>query len=216
MSYPYKANNNYGLPPVSPPLPYDAQSAYGRAQPLMSTAPGMYAASGEQMNNSELMQWFLAVDADGSGSINVSELNAALTSAGVPFSMATTEKLLHMFDKDGNDAIRFNEFQALHQFIMSMKHGFRQRDPSGSGRLDGSVVRSALAENGVQISEQTFQALMRKFDRHRRGSLGFDDYVELSIFISKVRNVFSFYDRERTGQVTFTFDTFVGGSVSVL
>ncbi|CAJ1006657.1 putative EF-hand domain pair/EF hand [Leishmania naiffi] len=207
----------YGQPPVTTPLPYNAQYAYGGVQPPSSTSTGVYAPVADQMNNNqELMEWFRAVDTDGSGTISVPELSTALSSAGVPFSLATTEKLLHMYDKDGSGTISFNEFRELHQFIMSMKNGFRQRDSSGDGRLDGNEVRAALTASGYRISEPTFQALMRKFDRHRRGSLGFDDYVELSIFISKVRNVFAFYDRERTGQVTFTFDTFVGGSVSIL
>ncbi|KAK7196670.1 programmed cell death 6 protein-like protein [Novymonas esmeraldas] len=210
-------SSGYGQPPVATPLPYNAQYAYAGAQPPTPTVTGVYAPMADQMNsNPELLQWFRAVDKDGSGTISVPELNAALSSAGVPFSLATSEKLLHMYDKDRNGEISFNEFQELHQFIMTMKNGFRQRDASGDGRLDGNEVRAALTAGGYQLSEQTFQALMRKFDRQRRGSLGFDDYVELSIFISKVRNVYSFYDRDRTGQVTFNFDAFVGGSVSIL
>lgn len=210
------SSHAYGAPPMNTPLPYNAQYAYGQPQATPSSN-GVYAPVTDMMNgNPELVQWFRAVDADGSGSISVPELNAALSSAGVPFSLATTEKLLRMYDKDKNGEITFNEFQDLHQFIMSMKNGFRQRDTSGDGRLDGNEVRAALTASGYQLSEQTFQALMRKFDRQRRGSLGFDDYVELSIFVSKVRNVFSFYDRQRTGQVTFNFDTYVAGSVSIL
>ncbi|KAG5510036.1 hypothetical protein GH5_07886 [Leishmania sp. Ghana 2012 LV757] len=241
MAYPYNANPVYGQPlaqygtppaeynqlpavagahgqpPVTRPLPYNAQAAYGSAQPAVPTATGVYAPAADQVKSStELLEWFRKVDTDGSGAISVPELNAALSSAGVPFSLATTEKLLNMYDKSGSGEISFSEFRDLHQFIMSMRGGFRQRDSSGDGRLDANEVRAALRASGYQISEQTFQALMRKFDRHRRGSLGFDDYVELSIFISKVRNVFAFYDRQRTGQVTFTFDTFIGGSVSIL
>ncbi|GET86998.1 programmed cell death 6 protein-like protein [Leishmania tarentolae] len=206
----------HGPPPVTTPLPYNAQSAYGSVQPPLPTSSGVYAPSAQHTNNQELMDWFRAVDADGSGAISVPELNAALSSTGVPFSLATTEKLLRMYDKSHRGEIAFDEFKDLHQFILSMKEGFSKRDCSGDGRLDGNEVRAALVAGGYQLSEQTFQAVMRKFDRQGRGSLGFDDYVELSIFISKVRNVFAFYDRERTGQVTFTFDTFVGGGVSIL
>jgi peflin len=214
--YPNAPAATYGAPPVGTPLPYAPQYNYGQPQAAPSVS-GVYSPVTDMMNgNPELVQWFRAVDADGSGSISVPELSAALSSAGVPFSLATTEKLLRMYDKDKSGEITFNEFQDLHQFIMSMKNGFRQRDTSGDGRLDGNEVRAALTASGYQLSEQTFQALMRKFDRQRRGSLGFDDYVELSIFISKVRNVFSFYDRQRTGQVTFNFDTYVAGTVSIL
>ncbi|EPY23681.1 programmed cell death 6 protein-like protein [Strigomonas culicis] len=121
-----------------------------------------------------------------------------------------------MFDKDGSGQITMDEFGEMHKFIQSMMTGFRQRDTSGDGRLHGNEIRVALREGGYQLSEDTFQSMMRKFDRQKRGSLGFDDYVELSIFLSKARNVFSFYDRQRVGQVTFTFDTFALGTLTVM
>ncbi|CAD2221025.1 programmed cell death 6 protein-like protein [Angomonas deanei] len=164
----------------------------------------------------ELQQWFRAIDTDGDGVIGVPELNAALSTSGQRFSLATTEKLMQMFDKDFSGRVTGNEFAQMHEFIQQMMTGFRKRDTSGDGRLDGNEIRAALRDSGYQFEEDTFQALMRKFDRQRRGSLGFDDYVELSIFISKTRNVFSFYDRQRTGQVTFNFNAFVTGAVSLV
>ena len=163
---------------------------------------------------SALQQWFQAVDQDGSGRISVSELQAAMSASGNKFSLATAEKLLLMYDRDRSGEIGFHEFAQLHQFITTMQNGFRQRDRSGDGRLDGPEIRAALADSGYQLAEGTFQTMMRKFDRQKRGSLGFDDYVELSIFISTVRNVFAFYDRQRSGQVTFNFDAFLAANVS--
>lgn len=223
MAYSYGAQNpgypgaSYGQPPTAGMAPMCNNYGYsGVPQPAPSVT-GIYSPLADQMaSNPELLQWFRAVDTDNNGSISVPELNAALSSVGVPFSLATTEKVLNMYDKDKNGEISFNEYQDLHFFILNMKNGFRQRDTNGDGRLDGNETRAALTASGYQLSEDTFQALMRKFDRHRRGSLGFDDYVELSIFISKVRNVFAFYDRQRTGQVTFSFDSYVAGSVSIL
>jgi Ca2+-binding EF-hand superfamily protein len=154
------------------------------------------------------------VDQDRSGKISVKELQAALSASGNQFSVATTEKLLLMFDRDRSGEIGFNEFAQLHQFITTMQQGFRQRDRSGDGRLDGAEIRAALSDSGYQLAEGTFQTMMRKFDRRKTGALGFDDYVELSIFISSVRSTFGFYDRQRTGQVTFTFDSFLASNIA--
>ena len=161
-----------------------------------------------------LLQWFQAVDTDRSGRVSAEELQRALSMGTMPFSIGTCERMVSMFDRDGSGQITFDEFTQLHRFITSMQSGFRARDRDGSGRLSGLEIRNALSDSGYQVSEGTFQTMMRKFDRQRRGSLGFDDYIELSIFISTVRNVFGFYDRQRTNQVVFTFDTFLAASAA--
>ena len=162
---------------------------------------------------SPLREWFNAVDQDRSGRISVTELQSALSASGNKFSFATTEKLLAMYDRDKSGQISFDEFAQLHQFITIMATAFRQRDKSGDGRLEGPEVRAALQDSGYQLTEGTFQVMMRKFDRQRRGSLALDDYIELSIFISTVRNTFGFYDKAKTGQVTFSFDMFLAASI---
>jgi peflin len=193
-----------GYPPQQGAYAQPQQGGYGQMPP-----PPM----GYQQP-SALQQWFQAVDQDHSGRISVTELQAALSASGNQFSVGTTEKLLLMFDRDRSGEIGFNEFAQLHQFITTMQQGFRQRDRSGDGRLDGAEVRAALADSGYQLAEGTFQTMMRKFDRKRQGSLSFDDYVELSIFISTTRNVFGFYDRQRTGQITFNFDSFLAANIA--
>lgn len=196
---------------------------YGQGGPAQGY--GVYAPQGQQgpanpwvptSGQNEVLQWFRTVDVDGSGTISVPELNQALSASGHSFSLATSERLLHRFDSDRDGQINFPEFEALHLFIMQMKDGFEKRDRARDGRLSGNEVREALMQRGYGVSEDTFQALMRKFDRQKRGSLAFDDYVELSIFLSSVRDTFAFYDKDGSGKVVFNFDTFLLGSISVV
>ncbi|CCW61795.1 unnamed protein product [Phytomonas sp. EM1] len=231
MSYPpqqppYSAYPPDQCPPQPPPkAPGYPPAVYPNQPPLCIggyTQPQYYSPSpypvdtSMQMPMPTLQNAFQAVDKDGSGFIDVNELNQALSSAGTTFSLATTEKLLNMFSGERPGALSFGEFEGLYAFVQVMFARFVQRDKSKEGRLDGNEIRMALIEGGYPLSEDTFQALMRKFDRSRSGSLGFDDYIELSIYISKVRSVFMFYDRQRTGEVVFNFDTFVAGSLSTL
>eukprot|EP00744_Colponema_vietnamica_P000701 GILI01001234.1.p1 GENE.GILI01001234.1~~GILI01001234.1.p1 ORF type:complete len:141 (+),score=52.16 GILI01001234.1:59-424(+) len=120
-----------------------------------------------------------------------------------------------MFDKDNTGQIGFDEFQQMHPFVQGMSTGFKKRDKTGDGRLEGREVREALLEGGYRLEEGTFQLMMRKFDKERRGYLGFDEYVALSVYLSNIRNTFGFYDRNRSGQVTFGFDAFVTACISV-
>jgi peflin len=176
---------------------------------------GAYAPQGYQAPP-ELYSWFRAVDRDNSGRIDVSELNAALSSAGFRFSLGTTEMLVRRYDFDGSGTITIEEFAHLHEFICGMQQGFRQRDRCGDGRLDGPETREAFRLSCFALSEETFQAVMRKFDRQRRGSLGFDDYIELSVFMAQVRDTFHYLDYNRNGTVTFSFDTFLGAGATLL
>ncbi|KAK7196669.1 EF hand-like protein [Novymonas esmeraldas] len=202
---------NYGYPPTTqgypPSAPFMGQpppSTYPAAAGVYAPPPPAYYAP------PELVSWFFAVDQDGSGRIEVAELNAALSSAGFRFSIGTTEKLLLRYDNDRSGSITMEEFSNLHEFITTMRDGFRQRDASGDGRLDGYEVRESLRRSGFVLSEETFQAVMRKFDRQRRGSLGFDDYIELSLFLAQVRDTFGYADLDRRGHVVFNFDSFLG------
>lgn len=208
--------------PQGPPMGPGPGYSQGPPMPM----GGVYAPAGPGPSNpwqpsnthvnNEVLQWFRTVDKDGSGSISVPELNQALSASGTSFSLATTERLLRRFDKDLDGEITYPEFEALHLFIMTMKEGFEKRDRARDGRLSGTEVREALQSRGYGVSEDTFQALMRKFDRAKRGSLAFDDYVELSIFLTSVRDTFAFFDKDGSGRVVFNFDTFLLGSVSVV
>lgn len=171
------------------------------------------------MNNNnyqQLKQWFDAVDRDRSGRINSNELQAALSTGGYSFSNTTAQKMLATFGRcEVGGSIAFPEFQQLHQFLGNVSQAFRNRDRTGDGVLDGGEVRNALHDSGYQTTEGTFQNLMRRFDRDKRGALKFDDYIDLSIFINDVRNTFAFYDQTHSGQVTFNFDSFLTASVTI-
>ena len=208
----------YGQPVYGQPQ-YGAQPMYGAPQQGVYGTPvpqqsGVYGtpAPPPQIN---LRAWFDAVDQDHSGKISERELVAALSNAGMAFSHETAGRMIRMFDRQGDGQINFQEFGQLHQFITNMTNAFRQRDRSGDGLLEGNEVRAALRDGGYMIAEPTFQLMMRKFDREKRGGLKLDDYIELSICIGTARNVFGFYDQARAGQVTFNFDTFFTAALSM-
>jgi Ca2+-binding EF-hand superfamily protein len=226
LGYPPPQQPAYGAPPPQgfggnpyqqgPPAAYGAPQQFGAGYGVYAQPQQQFYAAPAPMGYqqpSPLREWFNAVDQDRSGRISVKELQSALSASGNKFSFATTEKLLNMYDRDKSGQISFDEFAQLHQFITVMATAFRQRDRSGDGSLEGSEVRAALNDSGYQLSEGTFQVMMRKFDRQRKGSLALDDYIELSIFISSVRNTFGFYDKTKTGQVTFSFDMFLAASI---
>ena len=124
------------------------------------------------------------------------------------FNRGTVERMIRLFNRDGTGKVDFVEFGSLHKFVQDMTKAFKSRDTSGDGLLDGREVRAALSSSGYQLTEGTFQTMMKKFDRRRVGGLKLDDYIDCALTLHMARNTFSFYDKGQTGQVTFNFDSF--------
>eukprot|EP00744_Colponema_vietnamica_P022018 GILI01031578.1.p1 GENE.GILI01031578.1~~GILI01031578.1.p1 ORF type:complete len:141 (-),score=17.19 GILI01031578.1:142-510(-) len=120
-----------------------------------------------------------------------------------------------MFDSNHSGQINFEEFQALHPFIQKMTLTFKSRDKSGNGRIEMSELRATLLDSGYSIDNATFGILMAKFDSEKRNTLGFEDYVQLIVFLHNVKETFQFYDRNKSGKVMFTPDSFLEASISV-
>jgi Ca2+-binding EF-hand superfamily protein len=208
----------YGAP--QPPYGAPQQPPYGAPQygaPQYSGV-GIYGAPAPVAGGGAdpLRAWFDAVDTDRSGRIKAAELQRALSSAGFNFRSGVSEKIIRMFDRDHTGELDFMEFKNAHQFVTTMTQAFRTRDADRSGTLEGPEVRATLASSGFTLSEPVFQVMMRKFDHEKVGGLRFDDYIELCILLGTCRNVFAYYDRNRTGQVVFEFDAFFASMLTVV
>ena len=46
----------------------------------------------------------------------------------------------------------FNEYAALHKFLLSMQLAFKKADTDGNGRLDSAEIHNALRESGFNIN----------------------------------------------------------------
>ena len=91
----------------------------------------------------ELRGTFASVDKDRSGHITAVELTS-LQFGGKKFSLDTAKKLVKVFDVDKSGSISFEEYAALHQFVMSMQAAYYQHDRDNSGKLDKAEVLQAL------------------------------------------------------------------------
>ncbi|EKX32339.1 hypothetical protein GUITHDRAFT_52977, partial [Guillardia theta CCMP2712] len=69
------------------------------------------------------------------------------------------------------------------QEIQSIRSMFQSFDEDNSGSLTPDEVQSALSRYGLSISPQEFEAVMEAFDTDKSGSLGFEEVVELFLFL---------------------------------
>eukprot|EP01013_Petalomonas_cantuscygni_P009035 TRINITY_DN217_c0_g3_i2.p1 TRINITY_DN217_c0_g3~~TRINITY_DN217_c0_g3_i2.p1 ORF type:complete len:287 (-),score=55.49 TRINITY_DN217_c0_g3_i2:1243-2043(-) len=205
-------HGQFGQPPHGqPPHGQPPQQAWGGAPQAGAPQGGGWSAPPPPITpqHDQLRRWFTEVDTDRSGKVSARELQQCMQRAGYKFSPETCKMMVNMFDRDANGQISFDEFERLHGYIVQMQGAFRQVDKDGSQRLEPREVMDALQTSGYRLSPQTFDAVMKKLDRHKAGSLGFDGYIELCVFIGTVRNVYAEFDVQRTGNVTFNFDQFV-------
>jgi programmed cell death protein 6 len=92
-----------------------------------------------------LYQVFQRVDRDGSGAINATELQSALSNGTwTPFNPETIRLMIGMFDRNGSSTISFDEFAALWKYVTDWQNCFRSFDQDGSGSIDRNEFKQAL------------------------------------------------------------------------
>lgn len=76
---------------------------------------------------------------------------------------------------------------------------FSAIDSDRSGTLDVHELQKALALGGLQFSLKTVQAMMRLHDRDGNGTISFEEFEKLHIWLSNISNSFRHFDTDRTG-----------------
>ncbi len=198
---------------------YNPQQGYGQQPQQGSYAQfnqGNQYGSAPQNVDPQIQTWFNQVDTDRSGHISVQELINALAYGGFSqFSQQAATDLLRKFNVSGNGQLSLSEFQHLATFLNTMKRSFQQADTNNSQSLDYQEVGRALQQSGMQFDQNLLSRVVSKFDRNKNGSLGLDEFIELSIMISTARDVFNTNDYNRSGTVPMTFDMFLNSVVAI-
>lgn len=86
-----------------------------------------------------------------------------------------------MFDKQGTGQVNFEDFGALWKYVTDWQNCFRSFDRDNSGNIDRNELSTALSTFGYRLSDDLITLLMRKFDRHGRGTILFDDFIQCCI-----------------------------------
>lgn len=169
--------------------------------------------------NESLRPLFAAVDIDGSGKITFNELQKVLSMPNSDinsmFNERCAKRLIKMFDRNGNNSIDFEEYSALHQYLVQMKAGFESVDTNKSGKLELQEVATTLSRVGFNFTGPTLEKIFKMFDFHKTGSLSFDGYIELCAFLGIMRGQFMPRDTQYNGQATFSWEQFVAACLEI-
>ncbi|THG99628.1 hypothetical protein EW026_g2732 [Hermanssonia centrifuga] len=175
----------------SPSLRYSqSRNSYGgySGAPPLRTPAGPPAGADPQ-----LWQWFTAVDVDRSGSISVTELQAALVN--VPYSRA--------------------EFSGLWKYIADWQNVFRHFDRDHSGSIDGRELADALRSFGYNLSPSLLQLVEQKYASGPVASYGepsgitFDRFVRACVVVKTLTESFQQIDSDRDGWIQVNYEDFM-------
>jgi Ca2+-binding EF-hand superfamily protein len=194
--------------PYQPPQQPQQQYTPGQQPPYQPYYTQQYTTQDPQISN-----YFRMADKNNNGTIDQYELKTALGQCGFIFDDELAKRLIRMFDKNLNGRIDSNEFTMLYQYLMQMKNAFYAVDTNKNGLLEYLEVEQALRQGGYNINQQIVARLFKAFDTQVKGSLNFDGYLKLCVFLGTLKQNFSGYDRSGTGWVNFNFDQYVDSCV---
>ncbi|CAB0033936.1 unnamed protein product [Trichogramma brassicae] len=154
---------------------------------------------------------FRRVDKDNSGQISSDELQSALSNGTwTPFNPETVRLMIGMFDKKGSGTVNFEEFGALWKYVTDWQNCFRSFDRDNSGNIDKNELKTALTNFGYRLSEPIIDTLMRKYDRAGRGTIYFDDFIQLCVVLHTLTSAFRQFDTDMDGVITIHYEQFLG------
>jgi len=152
------------------------------------------------------------MDRDRSGFISAQELSV-LQFGGNTLGVPAAQKLIAVFDKDGNGQIDFKEYAGLFRFIQKMQDAFTQGDPARTGTVMAATIHQALTVAGfTNLTFPTVAMVAKKYDTTGRG-LSFPAFLLATAHLALVRSVFEWNDKQKQGSITLSYDQLAAISV---
>merc|ERR1711870_175214 len=120
---------------------------------------------------------------------------------GNNFDISTVQRLIFAFDNDRSGQIGLHEFVGMHKYLQAMRESFQFFDKDRSGTLDSNELLQTLQRAGYPLTQQALWAVMPKFDKERKGSVTFAQYLDLVIYLGNLKKLFQYFDPQYRGSV---------------
>jgi calpain len=112
-----------------------------------------------------------------------------------------------MTDIDRSGKLGYEEFKKLWNNMRLWKAAFKNCDKDQSGNFNSFELRQCFHDIGVNVSNQTFNALVQRYS-HKDGKIYFDDYIHC---IARLTTMFDIYKEMSKGgqKAQFNLDEFI-------
>lgn len=150
-------------------------------------AEAMKAPLAEMDRVLSLKAEFRAADVDGSGEVDVKELQAVLSRAGLDsLDTSDVERLVSQYDEDGSGHLDEAEFielvqreLALEEELKHYREAFQRVDVDNSGEIDTHELGALMRRLGHPMSAEEVEATCARFDADGSGSISFPEFLEV-------------------------------------
>ena len=136
-----------------------------------------------------IYQWFMSVDKDRSGTLELNELMAGQFPGGIRMSPQTALRMMRIFDTDFNGSVSFYEFMAMYKFMEVCYNLFVQNDKDRSGTMEPNEIKPALAQLGFNVNPRSATVIHRIFASGGRCDM--NCWIALCAFCAQVRTTYS-------------------------
>ncbi|KNB42228.1 programmed cell death protein [Blastocystis sp. subtype 4] len=147
---------------------------------------------------------FQMVDINKNGFLDCQELQAALSSGGISFSLQTVNILLAKHDRERNGQLGFEEFKSLLDEVWKWKVEFGYDFES---RM--LLITLIPIKNRIQLSPSTFQTVFFSSDIDRSGSIQLDQFIKLVTELQLGQIRFNALDTQKANKIELTYDAFI-------
>ena len=203
----------YGYPPMGAPAPMAAPMApqnfcLWNMQPIQGNFLSMYQGCVYQLppairntwwfgllntismdQYTRIYQWFMGVDRDRSGTLEINELMMGQFPGGIRLNPQTALRMMRIFDTDFNGHISFYEFLAMYKFMEICFNLFMVCDTNRSGTMEPHEIQPALARLGFVVSPRAAVTLHRLF-AHGAAFCDMNCWVALCAFAAQTRSAY--------------------------
>ena len=144
-----------------------------------------------------LRENFKMIDADNSGIISPTELQRALGSHGLLFSLQTISLLIKLHSTRGTGTLDFSEYVSLNNFLEKTQSEFAKFDVNEDGKLGKAEVFRALSSMGFgECDSRAIEEACKSF-------------IALVLFLTSAKKVFEQFDVAKTNSVTLDMNQFI-------
>ncbi|XP_057834775.1 calcium-binding protein CBP isoform X2 [Cryptomeria japonica] len=185
---------------------YPPPQSYPDVYPPRATKQQAFFAPG---TDPEIIRAFRAYDEDGNGLIDDEELQKALSTADLSYSIRTVRLLMFKYNSNCT-RIGPKEFTTLWHDLQAWRSIFEKFDRDRSGTIDNMELRDALRQLGLAVSQPVLQLLLTKYDRTGEDSgIDYDNFIECGIIVKGLTQKFKEKDKRRSGAATLTYEDFM-------
>jgi centrin-1 len=134
----------------------------------------------------ELKEAFSLIDQDGSGAIELKELQVAMKAVGVTLRKEELNALFAQADSDHSGTITFEEFAEMMAGRMSHKdseeelnRAFDLFDTNRTGRIALADLARVARELGETLATEDLEAMLQEADSKRKGYVTREDFIRI-------------------------------------